>query len=69
MPVMDGIESTKILKANSDTSHIPIIALTANAGEKNREACLAAGCQDHLDKPITSKNLFKMLQQYLNPNT
>ena len=69
MPVMDGLEATKILKANSDTSHIPIIALTASVGGKSKEACLAAGCQDHLPKPITSKNLFDMLQKYLNPNT
>lgn len=69
MPVMDGIEATKIIKANSDTSHIPIIALTASVGEKSVEKCLAAGCQDHLAKPITSKILYSMLQKYLNPNT
>lgn len=65
MPVMDGIEATKILKANSETSHIPIIALTASVGEKSVEKCMAAGCQDHLAKPITSKSLYDMLRRYL----
>ena len=69
MPVMDGLEATKILKANSDTSHIPIIALTASVGEISVEKCMSAGCQEHLAKPISSKSLFSILQKYLNPNT
>ena len=66
MPVMDGMEATKKIKNMEETSHIPIIALTASVGAQSVEKCIEAGCQDHLPKPIQSKGLFDMLQRYLN---
>ncbi|MCH8314197.1 MAG: response regulator, partial [Nitrospinae bacterium] len=65
MPVMDGMEATKKIKNMEETSHIPIIALTASVGAQSVEKCIEAGCQDHLSKPVQSKELFDMLQRYL----
>ena len=65
MPIMNGLEATKILRSKENKSHIPIIALTASAGEDSREDCLKAGCTDHLSKPIHSRELFEMLSKYI----
>ena len=69
MPVLDGLEATKKLKNMEETSHIPIIALTASVGDESVEKCMSAGCQDHLAKPIRSKELLDMLKLYLSPKT
>ena len=65
MPIMNGLEATKILRSKENKSHIPIIALTASAGEDSREDCLKAGCTDHLSKPIHSRELFEVLGKYI----
>ncbi|MDG1844417.1 MAG: PAS domain S-box protein [Nitrospinaceae bacterium] len=65
MPIMNGLEATKILRSKENTPHIPIIALTASAGEDSREDCLKAGCTDHLSKPIHSRELFEVLSKYI----
>jgi PAS domain S-box-containing protein len=65
MPIMDGLEATKILRAKPDFEKIPIIALTASAGEESREDSLNAGCTDHISKPIQSIELFEILSKHM----
>ena len=70
LPVMDGWEATKQLKANPQTRNIPVIALTAHAMAGDRETALAAGCDDYDTKPIELPRLLskiKTLLQKANP--
>ena len=65
MPVMDGYEATgRIRKLEGDRRHTPIIAMTANAMEGDRERCLAAGMDDYISKPVDFDKLFRMIDQY-----
>ena len=61
MPVMDGIEATRIIRSNPRFQTIPIIAMTANAMAADRERCLEAGMNDHIPKPIDPEELFRVL--------
>ncbi len=66
MPEMDGLEATRLIRQlPTDIRHIPIIALTANASEGFREACLDAGASDYLSKPYTESALAALLMQWL----
>ncbi len=63
MPVMDGYEATKAIRSfNQD---IPVVALTAAALIEDRDKALNAGMNDHLGKPFSGQQLFKMLEQWL----
>jgi two-component system sensor histidine kinase/response regulator len=65
MPVMDGIEATRQLRAQARFSDLPIVAMTANALASDKERCLAAGMNDHLVKPIDPVQLRAMLKRHL----
>lgn len=65
LPVMDGWTATKTLKANSETKHIPIIALTAHAMAEDKEKAFAAGCDDYDTKPIDLVRLEDKMTQLL----
>ena len=52
MPVVDGLEATKIIRQTPNIQHIPIIALTANAEQADVDACIAAGMDDHSGIPM-----------------
>lgn len=64
IPGMDGLETTMKLKQNADLSHIPVIALTANAMKGDRERCLAAGCDGYMQKPVGVSDLRREIQTY-----
>ncbi len=59
MPVMDGLEATRILKADATTSNIPILALTSYAMSGDKEKILEAGCDGYLAKPLDIQELLK----------
>ena len=65
LPIIDGWTATGILKSDSTTSHIPIIALTAHAMEGDRQKCLEAGCDDFDTKPIEFKRLLEKINHWL----
>jgi len=62
MPVMDGLDATKCLRGKGFTK--PIIALTAHALLEERDRCLKAGCDDHLTKPFSYKDLVLMVSKH-----
>ena len=65
MPIMDGFTATReIREMDDDKASIPIVALTANAFEDDRKACLAAGMNDYLAKPVRRADLFQLIIQY-----
>ncbi len=63
LPVMDGWEATKVLKASPETENIPIIALTAHAMSSDREKAIEAGCDDYDTKPVDFKRLIDKIQK------
>ena len=65
MPEMDGFEATQAIRESERVSgqHIPIIALTANAMQGDRERCLAAGMDGYVSKPIRGKELFDTIDK------
>jgi two-component system, cell cycle response regulator DivK len=65
LPVMDGWEATRRLKADPNTSGIPIIALSAHAMASDRELALAAGCDDYDSKPVDLTRLVRKIEQLL----
>ncbi len=66
MPVLDGIEATKRIRANKNWDNMPIVAMTANAMKGDRELCLEAGMNDYLAKPVQLEKLRTMVEKWLN---
>jgi two-component system, sensor histidine kinase and response regulator len=64
MPVMDGLEATRCIRQLPDRPGLPIIAMTANAMQRDRERCLAAGMNDFVTKPVDPEELFKVLMKW-----
>ncbi|AGX87122.1 PAS domain-containing hybrid sensor histidine kinase/response regulator [Candidatus Symbiobacter mobilis] len=61
MPVMDGYTATRILRQDLGLTHLPIIAMTANAMASDRDACLAAGMDEHVGKPFNISQLTSLI--------
>ncbi|WP_139182742.1 response regulator [Oryzisolibacter propanilivorax] len=67
MPVMDGYEATRQLRALPGASRLPIIAMTANAQPADRQACHDAGMDDHLSKPVDRGELIAAVLRHFQP--
>jgi PAS domain S-box-containing protein len=67
MPVLDGLQATREIRANPDLSATPIIAMTAHALLEERERCLAAGMVDHITKPIDPDSMLQTLTRWVQP--
>ena len=66
LPVMDGWEATRQVKANPETKGIPVIALTAHAMAQDREKAMAAGCDDFDTKPVELPRLLEKIKALLS---
>ena len=67
MPIMDGYEATRQIRKleNPETANIPIVAITANAFEEDRQKALEAGMNEHVAKPIDLARLLEVLKNVL----
>ncbi|MFW6138955.1 MAG: response regulator [Spirochaetota bacterium] len=65
LPSMSGLEAVKILKSDTSTKHIPVIALTARAIKSELEQAIQAGCTGHITKPINKKKFLKEIQRLI----
>jgi signal transduction histidine kinase/CheY-like chemotaxis protein/HPt (histidine-containing phosphotransfer) domain-containing protein len=66
MPNLDGLTATRIIRAIPDYAQVPILAMTANAFDDDRQACLAAGMNDHIAKPVDPGVLFAKMKRWLS---
>ena len=66
LPVMDGWEATRQIKANDNLSQIPVIALTAHAMSGDREKALDAGCEEYDTKPVDFPRLIEKIHTLLD---
>jgi len=65
LPVMDGWEATRRVKADEDMRNVPVIGLTAHAMSGDREKALAAGCDDYDTKPVELDRLIEKIERLL----
>jgi len=61
MPVMDGLTATRVIRTRWSDTELPIVAMTANAMDSDRQACLDAGMNDHVGKPFNMAHLVRVL--------
>ncbi len=67
MPIMDGYTATRKIRQQQDLSELPIIAMTANAMQGDRDKALSAGMNDHIPKPINVNNMFDVMARWIRP--
>jgi len=65
MPVMNGVDATQAIRAASLNTTTPILAMTANAFDEERDVCLGAGMNDHISKPVDSEKLYETILGWL----
>jgi CheY-like chemotaxis protein len=66
MPLMDGLDATRAIRRLAKGARLPILAMTANAFDEERERCLEAGMDDHVAKPVVADQLFATLHAWLS---
>ena len=66
MPVMNGFDATRMIRADPLLTNLPIIALTANALKGEDEKCKAAGCNDYIAKPYSKEQMLKAIKRLLD---
>ena len=69
MPVMDGFEATRLIREDSKTHSIPILAVTVLATHKDREMCFLSGCDDYISKPFTHEQLASRIEKLLKQDS
>ncbi len=69
MPVMDGLTATREIRKLDQFKNLPILAMTANAMDQDKEKCADAGMNDHVAKPIDPNELFNALLKWIQPKT
>ncbi len=67
MPVMDGVTATREIRRDPRFAALPVVAMTANARQDDRERCMAAGMNDHVAKPIEPDELWNTLLKWIRP--
>jgi len=67
MPVMDGMTATREIRKQARFKDLPVVAMTANAMQSDRDLCLAAGMNDHVAKPIEPEKLWNTLLKLIKP--
>jgi CheY-like chemotaxis protein len=65
MPVLNGVEATQAIRADSLNQTTPILAMTANAFDDDRQRCIDAGMNEHIAKPVDPEKLFEILLGWL----
>jgi two-component system sensor histidine kinase/response regulator len=66
MPVLSGLEATRQIRLLPNGGQVPILAMTANAFIEDKEACLAAGMDDYIAKPVVPDQLYTMVLRWLS---
>jgi CheY-like chemotaxis protein len=64
MPVMDGLEATRLIRSNPRWQSTPIIAMTARAMEGDKQSCLSAGMNGYISKPIHAAHLMSVVEEF-----
>ncbi len=67
MPRLDGVGATQAIRAMPAAAATPILAMTANAFDEDRDACIAAGMDDFIAKPVSPARLYTILLRWLTP--
>ena len=67
MPIMDGVTATRAIRMDKRFKNLPVVAMTANAMQGDRDRCMAAGMNDHVAKPIEPEDLWKALLKWVKP--
>lgn len=68
MPVMDGVTATEEIRKDARFKALPVVAMTANSMQSDRDRCMAAGMNDHVAKPIEPEDLWKALLKWIKPH-
>lgn len=69
MPVMNGFDAVRAIRADPKLTHLPVVALTANALKGEDQKCKAAGCNDYIAKPYSKEQVLNCISRHLSKPT